>query len=177
MFNFVPEEKRVDQVPYFEDVTSTTGWAGHSTGKSEQELMSEIGMAVGRLGGIVNRWIPGSFGNRHGYRLMFTLNEGQHGRIDVVALPLKTKPSTKGYETKKTQAVKMALYNLRDQLESLWRMQQLIPGYFALLPLMLVDENRTVGQLWVEHLDAKNVLPATVGEDGDVIDGEYLEGE
>jgi hypothetical protein len=29
----------------------------------------------------------------------------------------------------------------------------------------------------VEHLDAKNVLPATVGVDGDVIDGEYFEAE
>lgn len=172
--NFIPDEGPIFEVPYFEDVTSSGGWAGHTTSKSENDLMSEIGIAIGRLGGIVYRWIPGAFGSRPGYRMLFTLQGGKPGRIDVVALPLRTKKNSSGYDAKKKAAIKMALFNLRDQLESLWRMQQLIPGYFGLLPLMLANGEQTIGELWVTALDTQMVLPASVAQD-ETIDGEFFE--
>ncbi|MCD4751894.1 MAG: hypothetical protein K8R40_02365 [Anaerolineaceae bacterium] len=171
--DFIPDkESRVEEVPFFEDVNATAGWAGHATSKSEADLKAEVSMAIGRLGGMVYAFTPGGFGNRFGYRVYFNLEGGKPGQIDVVALPLRTKLTARGYDAKKKAAIKMALYNLRDQLESMWRMQQLIPGYFGLLPMMMVG-SKTVGQLWVEELDAQKVLPATTGADGEVVDGEF----
>ena len=162
--DFIPDnESRVEEVPFFEDVNATAGWAGHATSKSETDLKAEVSMAIGRLGG---------FGNRFGYRVYFNLEGGKPGQIDVVALPLRTKLTARGYAAKKKAAIKMALYNLRDQLESMWRMQQLIPGYFGLLPMMMVG-SKTISQLWVEELDAQNILPATTGADGEVVEGEF----
>ena len=107
--NFVPDSNNTTMiVPYYEDVTSTAGWAGHATNKSEDMLMAEIAAAIGRLGGIVSQWISGSFGNRFGYRLLFSLQGGKPGRIDVVALPLRTSSNSSGYEQKKRQAIRMA---------------------------------------------------------------------
>ena len=169
--NFVPDEKiKKKEVPYFEDVTKESGWAGQTTGKSEDALKAEISTAIGRLGGIVSSWIPGSFGVRNGFRIVFNLDGGKPGRIDIVALPLKTRASQSGYEAKKQQSIKMALFNLRDQLDSLWRMEQLVPGFFGLLPMMLANEESTIGELFIHGYDASRLLPS--GEE-DFIDAEY----
>jgi len=170
--NFIPDKEMKHDIPYFEDVSTSAGWAGQATSKPEEALMAEVAAVIGRLGGAVYQWQKGSFGMRYGYRLHFHLQGGKPGRIDVISLPLKTKISAKGYEQKKSQAVKMALYNLRDQLESLWRMQQLVPGYFGLLPLMLVDSNHTFGEAFLQTFDYTNLLPAPVDEE--TVDAEFI---
>jgi len=171
--DFVPDNNTItEELPYFEDVNAALGWAGHSTKKTEEELMAEIAMAIGRLGGMVNRWVSGSLGERHGYRVLFNLQGGASGKIEIIALPIRTKISSAGYETKKKQAIKMALFNLRNQLQSLWRMQQLIPGYFGLLPMMLMENtNNTFGQLWIEHMNVQSLLPAPRSNNEEVLDG------
>ena len=72
--DFIPEEKKsIMDVPYFEDADSASGFAGHTTTKSEERLKAEIGDAIIKLGGIITGWQRGTFGNRPGYRMHFNI--------------------------------------------------------------------------------------------------------
>ena len=180
--NFIPESDKPEQeLPFFEDVSQAAGWGGHTTRKGENELQSEIAAAIGRLGGMVTGWQRGKVGTRDAYQMYYNVQrqsgELMRGRMLIAALPLKTKPRQAGFDAKKKQALKMALYNLRNQLEAAWRMQHLIPGYFALLPFMLHEGvGKTFTEMWVENTDLKNLLPEP-SKDGDepVLEAEFHE--
>jgi hypothetical protein len=67
----------------------------------------------------------------------------------------------------------MALYMLRDVFNGLWFLQQLSPGYAALMPFMIADEHgHTVSQLWAESAVMKRLLPPP---GADFTDGEVIE--
>ena len=83
-----------------------------------------------------------------------------------------------GRGLRKKDAMKMALYNLRDQLLAAWRMQQLIPGYFALLPFMIQQgSDLTLTEAWLESENLQHLLPSVTSgtEDEDVIEGDFEE--
>ncbi len=174
MFDFVPEQHKAQAVPYFEDVERSEGWQGFSTTKSLKTLQAEIGDAIGRLGGIASSFQRGTFlidtQTREGFRVHYSLtNPNGHliaGRIDVAALPVRSRRN----DQHKEKALKMALYMLRNALDGAWFMQQLSPGYAALMPWMLADGQKTVSQLWSESPIMSNLLPP--GESDFVIEGE-----
>ena len=166
--NFIPEsEINIKDVPYFEEINTGNGWQGHSTTKSIDKLKAEIISAVERLGGIIVGFQKGKFQindkDREGYQLNYTVNMPNnkifYGRIDVAALPIKNEYKLrKSYESRKNKALKMALYMLKISLDGLWFLQQLSPGYSALMPWMLVEDNKTISQIWGEKTILKNLL-------------------
>lgn len=163
MFDFIPQQTKAESVPYFEDVSRDEGWQGYSTTKSLKKLQSEIGDAIGRLGGIVSAFQRGSFTiddrTREGFRVHYSIQNPNMrivaGRIDIAALPVRNKRD----EAKKDKSLRMALYMLRNALDGMWFMQQLSPGYAALMPWMLADGDHTVSQLWSESPIMSNLLP------------------
>lgn len=177
MLNFVPDESKAIRVPYFEDASRDEGWQGYSTTKTIKKLQAEIGDAIGRLGGIVSSFQRGTFliddRNREGFRVHYTIQNPNMqliaGRIDVAALPVRNRRD----EYKKDKALRMALYMLREALDGMWFMQQLSPGYAALMPWMLADGDRTVSQLWSESPIMSNLLPPP--ESDFIIDADVTE--
>jgi hypothetical protein len=177
--NFIPEiPKNSNQaVPFYEDATRTDGWQGQATEKSIKTLQAETIEAVSRLGGSVTSFQRGSFqgenGTRDGFRIHYMIEVGDGkqmaGRIDIAALPVKNDFSLRRTETKRKEAaLKMALYMLRIALEGTWFLQQLSPGYSALVPFMLGPGEKTISEWWAEST-MKNLLPPG--------DEEFLEGE
>jgi hypothetical protein len=176
--NFIPEQpKIVENVPYFDDVTERDGWRGMATEKSIETLKSEISEAICRLGGMVTSFPRGTFvigeHNRDGFQLRYFLEspsgESIPGRIDVAALPVReTVRSRKTTSKRKEQALKMALFNVRDAIDGLRRLQLLSPGYAALMPFMLAPgSEKTISQYWMES----NLLSS--GEDSEIVNGEF----
>ncbi len=174
MFNFIPENAPAIRVPFFEDVSRDEGWQGYSTTKPLKKLQAEIGDAIGRLGGIVSAFQRGTFlvdeQAREGFRVHYTISNPNlkiiAGRIDVAALPVRNKRD----EVRKDKSLRMALYMLRNALDGMWFMQQLSPGYAALMPWMLADDEHTVSQLWSESPIMSNLLPPPESEF--IIEGE-----
>lgn len=174
MFDFIPDQKQSMSIPYFEDVSRDEGWQGYSTTKPIKKLQSEIGDAIGRLGGIVSSFQRGSFTvdgeQREGFRVHYSIQNPNMkivlGRIDVAALPVRNRRD----EAKKDKSLRMALYMLRNALDGAWFMQQLSPGYAALMPWMLADGDRTVSQLWSDSPIMSNLLPPPESE---FVEAEY----
>lgn len=174
MFQFMPEQKQAAKVPYFEDASRDEGWQGYSTTKTIRALQAEIGHAIGRLGGIVSSFQAGTFitdsQTRDGFRVAYTIQapdgRGAYGRIDIAALPLRNRRD----QIRKDKSLRMALYMLRNALDGMWFMQQLSPGYAALIPWMLTDGDRTVSQIWTDSPIMSNLLPP--GESEFIIEGE-----
>lgn len=173
MFSFQPEENKNIIVPFYEDATEKDGWQGQATTKSIGKLQDEISQAINRLGGIVSGFQRGLFmiedQKRDGFQIHYHLRapNGQlvPGRLDVAALPVRDKWSG----VKKDKSLRMALYMVREGLQGMWLMQQLSPGFFALMPFMLTSENKTVSQLWSETPVMNRLLPPG---DGEFIDAE-----
>lgn len=173
MFSFQPEEQKAVTVPFYEDAKEKDGWQGQATTKSVHKLQDEIAQAINRLGGIVSGFQRGVFQvdeqKREGFQILYHLKapNGQlvQGRLDVAALPVRDKWS----ETKKDKSLRMALYMVREGLTGMWLMQQLSPGYAALMPFMLTDQGKTVSQLWSETPVMGNLLPPG--------DAEFIEAE
>lgn len=164
--NFVPDQSEAQEVPYFEDVRETDGWQGQGTRKTVEQLKTEVGDAIGRLGGFVQFFQQGTFqvGNmkRAGMQLHYTIG-GRPARIDIAALPVR-QPANR------EKSIKMALYMLRNAFSGLWFLQQLSPGYAALMPFMIADkQGHTVSQLWAEGAIMNNLLPPG--------DGDFLEAD
>lgn len=185
--NFIPEQPKDGQsVPYFDDVTKEAGWQGHTTSKSIKTLQAEIIEAVSRLGGLVINFQRGIFqsehGSRDGFRVHYVVqaSDGRQvpGRIDIAALPIKTDWALRRSEnTRRDQSLKMALYMFRMAMDGAWFMQQLSPGYSALVPFMIGPGDKTISELWAEG-PMNNLLPPGEdfnGEDGDVVEGEATE--
>lgn len=173
MFSFQPEEKKAIAVPFYEDAKEKDGWQGQATTKNIIKLQDEIAQAINRLGGIVSGFQRGVFQiedqKREGFQIHYHLKapNGQlvPGRLDVAALPVRDKWS----DVKKDKSLRMALYMVREGLQGMWLMQQLSPGYAALMPFMLTDENKTVSQLWSETPVMNRLLPPG--------DSEFIEAE
>ena len=178
--DFIPEQsKKSMDVPFFEDATADLGWQGQATAKSIETLQSEIEDAVNFLGGRVMRFQRGTFQagkvSRDGFRVHYVVEAADGrvvaGRIDVAALPNKDDWSLrKTIDKRKEQSLKMALYMLRVAIKGTWFLQQLSPGYSALMPWMLAAGDKTVSQLWSENSIMQNLLPP--GE-SDFVEGEY----
>lgn len=163
MFSFTPEQPSYSQsVPLYEEARAGDGWVGHTTGKSKAKLLNEVQENIRRLGGIITDMPFGHFDTgddrqRAGYRIQFNIrvNGGAkiiRGEINVAALPVRFK----GHEE---AAIKMLLFMLRDAFRAAWFMQQLSPGYAALMPFLLVDGKRTVTQVWSEQPSISALLP------------------
>jgi hypothetical protein len=166
--NFIPDQSEAQEVPYYEDARESDGWQGQRTGKTMDVLKSEIGDAVGRLGGFIRFFQQGTFqiGNmkRAGMQLHYTI-DGRPARIDIAGLPTRN-------DKNREASLKMALFMLRDVFNGLWFLQQLSPGYAALMPFMIADEQgHTVSQLWAESEVMKKLLPPP-DSDFEVIDAE-----
>jgi hypothetical protein len=169
MNNFIPEvPKEAQDVPYFDDVSKDAGWQGHTTSKSIETLKSEIITSIGRLGGIVTGFQKGRFNtdsrDRGGFRLLYAIEAPNGnmfpGRIDIAALPVKNDHRhQRSYETRIQQSLKMALYMFKMALDGAWFLQQLSPGYSALMPWMLGKDQKTISQLWGESAIMRNLLP------------------
>lgn len=175
MFSFEPEKKKAVSVPYYEDVSREEGWQGYTTTKSIKTLQAEIGDAIGRLGGIVSGFQRGTFHienqQREGFQVHYSIQNpnGQvvPGRLDIAALPVRDKWN----EQKKDKSLRMALYMLRNALDGMWFMQQLSPGYAALMPWMVTEGGKTVSQLWSESPIMSRLLPPG---DSDFVEAEEL---
>ena len=174
--DFIPEKnENTKEVPYFDDVTSDAGWQGHSTTKSIETLKSEVSESLSRLGAIVLKTQMGTFSAtnkaRQGMRIDYMIEapgKSVSGRIDIAALPVRISGGTmKTLEKRKSQSMKMALYMLRMALDGMWFLEQLSPGYAALLPWMLVDKNETFGQKWTNTMNFASLLP----KNEDFVDG------
>ena len=182
--DFIPEKttREVEEVPFFDDVTSEGGWRGQATGKSLDTLKSEIMVAISRLGGMVTGWQRGRFqiGDhaRDGFQVHYVVEQIderlRHGRLDVAALPIKDDARLKrSYERRRDRSLRMALFMLREALDGTWFLQQLSPGYAPLLPWMLDgDSGKTFTQLWSESVFGVNMLPAPRE---DVVEAEFQE--
>jgi hypothetical protein len=180
--NFVPEQpKDIQQVPYFDDVTKEAGWQGQATEKNIATLQSEIIVAIGRLGGLVTGFQKGTFDTgkvkREGFRIHYAVeaSDGSHvpGRIDIAALPVRPDTTRSNSIDRRRQAsLKMALYMLRMALDGTWFLQQLSPGYAALVPFMLGQGDKTLSQMWSESPIMNRLLPP--GEE-EFIDGEIVD--
>lgn len=66
----------------------------------------------------------------------------------------------------------MLLYMVREALNGMWFMQQFSPGYSALMPFMLVDGKRTIGQVWEETNNFGKLL---LSPDSKFIDGQIVD--
>jgi len=171
--NFIPEtpKDQISDVPYFDDVSGDAGWQGQSTGKSIDALKAEVIAAISRLGGAVSTFQKGTYkvGNhdREGYQIVYAIESpgGKMtlGRIDVAALPVKTNyRKSKSLATRKEKSLKMALYVLAIALNGTWYLQQLSPGYSALIPWMLEgnkQSGKTIAQLWAGQMNTNLLLP------------------
>ena len=196
MFNFVSEkqEKKVEEIPFFEDATASNGWSGQSTGKSIETLKADIIASIGKLGGLVTGFEKGSFSGRAGYRIHYVIEapDGKHipGSIDVAALPLKPGRIHYHYHyrvdpeaTRMDKALRMALFNVAMCLSSLWKLQRLSPGFAPLMPFMVMDKTgHNLTQLWSSNSLLKQLMPPkddfTANENNEpdaFIDGEVTE--
>ena len=169
--NFVAEQsKESKHVPYYEDARKVDGWQGQATEKTIKALQSELTQSVSRLGGLVTGFQKGTFqseeGNRDGFRVHYAIEafDGSQipGRIDIAALPIRR-------DKNKEASLKMALYMLNVALDGTWFLQQLSPGYSALVPFMLGKGDKTLSQMWTDSPIMNNLLPP--GEE-EFIDGE-----
>jgi hypothetical protein len=171
--NFIPDQpNKAEQAPYLEDVNSKGGWAGFSTTKSLETLTSEVTTALSRLGGIVSSIQSGQFVDdkarkRFGYVVSYYYQtpSGQQmaGKIEVSGLPIRYYSAAKEKQVKR-----MVLFMLRDTLDGYWYMQQLSPGFMALMPFMLTETGVTFSQKFTQGL----TLPAPVD---DIVDGDVTE--
>jgi len=167
--NFIPNTpKQSKKVPYFDDISSEGGWQGHATEKGLERLKTEIRTAIERLEGTVVEFVRGEFEidgvTREGFQILYFIKKADggmvRGRIDIAALPAKSDYRIRAsMERRKDQSLRMALYMLKMALDGTWFLQQLSPGYAALMPWMLTDNNKTVSQMWAESSVMNNLLP------------------
>lgn len=175
---FTPATEGLQSVPYFEDVSEKKGFRGFSTGKKEATLIAEITAAVSNLGGLVVDVQQGKFTDdagksRYGFKFVFSMpGPGGKGRvmaeIQIAALPLR-----RWSAQKEAQSKKMALYVLRDWLETAFNFQQCTPTSAAvLIPFMLNERGETMSASYLSgNLD--RLLPAP-NRESEVVEGEEV---
>lgn len=186
---FIPEETNEASEPiiFFEDARAEDGWAGQSTDKSYDRLKGEIMNEINRLKGTVTRWMRGMYEihghERPGIQIHYEVagpNGIFQGRFDVAPLPRHPpfggKKNHRSYESTMTnrqeESLRMALFNVSLALRSMRILQELSPGFAALMPWLLADGDQTISEIWSGGLGAK-ALPSP--EDGEVIDVPFRE--
>lgn len=185
---FQPDTHEAQAVPFFKDTTSQGGWAGHTTKKSIEKLQSEVKEAINLLGGTVTGFMKGTYtdeNKRDGYHLHYVMESPNglvKGKMEVAALPVE-KPEwmsfhqENAYKKRREQSLKMALFMLRDSLKGMWYLQQLSPGFAALMPFMIVNESgETLTQRWSKQQTFQNLLPPGDSDfEADILDGDFKE--
>lgn len=187
---FKPDGQEAKEIPFFKDTLgqSKKGWAGHTTSKSIEKLKSEVKEAIDLLGGTVTGFTKGTFDGKYprdGYLLHYVMESPGglvNGKMEIAALPIEKKPwmslqQKKAQERKREQSLKMALFMLRDSLKGMWYLQQLSPGFAALMPFMIAnDAGETITQLWSKQATFTNLLPAgEIDFEADVLEGDFSE--
>lgn len=175
MSNFKPisQPKKANlEIPYYEDAKKKDGWEGQSSGKSISSLKADISELISKLGGNVTKFEEGEYvvgsKTRGGYRINYAIEndkgEWLSGRMDVAALPVRS-------QRYKERSMVMLLFMVREALQGMWFMQQFSPGYSALLPFMLVDENNTFSDMWIQKNNISYLLPSPGEEfmDGEIV--------
>lgn len=166
---FQPDESEQGfEVPYFEEAKSEDGIKGHRTGKDIQTLKAEIRDAIARLGGGVIGIQRGTFATdppRTGYVVAFLMGDHE-GRLPVASLPIENKT-----DRRESQALKQALFTVRDILEAQYNLKLLSPGSNPLLPYLLGDGDRTVSEIYEEEyripaMSKREALQQTTTEGG-----------
>lgn len=182
---FIPDTpKEAKHVPYYEDTLGAkeSGWQGQTTGKSVSTLKSEVTVSISRLGAMVQTFQRGTFesdqGNRDGFQIKYSVEtpDGRqlYGRIDIAALPIDPNLSWRADKDKHRDAsLRMALYMLRMALDGTWFLQQLSPGYAALVPFMLGPNGKTISELWTDG-PMSRLLPPGNTEDFNTVEGEII---
>jgi hypothetical protein len=178
--NFTPDISMKKKVKtYFEDANSKDGWQGQSTTLSLDQLKTKVKIAIEQSGGIVTSFIPGTFTiddeKRDGFQILYHIEENNgviiRGRIDIVALPIRISFRTKATEGKRReQSRKMALFMLEISLKGTRFLEELSPGYACLMPFTLVDEGKTITELWMDKRMG-NLLTAGNSE---FVEGEFI---
>ena len=180
---FVPADQGLDEeLPWADEARAVDGWKGQSTDKSVAKLRGEISTEIGRLKGTMTRWMRGDFegddgrvraGIQIGYSVSTQDGKVWEGRIDVAALPHKTNGPADRVRARADKALRAALYNVRDALQSNRILQDLSPGYVGLMPWLLTEGDKTISQLWGSKMGYK-ALPAP-DKDGDIVDVKFRE--
>lgn len=185
--NFIPEQpKQPEEVPYFEDATQADGWQGQATTKGIDKLKEEIKTAINRLGGNITRFQKGTFHTgedasitRDGFQILYTIEDMAGNlincRLDVAALPVKKIYYSRRHapeSTRRDKSLRMALYMIIISLDGLRFLQKLSPGYAPLMPFVLMNEDKTISQLWAESSVMGRLLPPGESE---FVDGDYQE--
>ncbi len=186
--DFTPDNQEAQEVPFFKDATAAGGWAGYTSRKSLEKIQSEIKEVIDLLGGTVTGFMKGTFAGDHprdGYEVHYIMKSPGglvNGKMEIAALPVE-KPSYMGgrglatYKKQRGESLKMALYMLRDSLKGMWYLQQLSPGFAALMPFMIAnDSGETISQLWSKQATFANLLPPGDAKfEEEIIEGEYTE--
>ncbi len=148
---FEPLPQQTKEVPFFEDAKSSDGWKGVAGTKSVDVIAQEVGIAVTKLGGILKRSIAGTNPElqkgsykRPGWLIEFWYTQPgardpMPGIIEVAGLPCRVQKNEKA-------SLAMALFNIRDYLESMYVIQSLSPGFGGLVPFMLTENSQTISQ-------------------------------
>lgn len=184
MFNFQPEQKTKEDVPFYDDVTSSGGWEGHATSKSVEKLQQEIAANLALIGCVLTGYQSGKFGNRFGYQIHFAMKstDGQMvpSRLDIACLPINPKKywsrrrSRGRSEDPRIEGTKkMALFMTAKAIKGMYFLNMLSPAFVPFMSLMLTAKDQTLGQLWIQQGGLAPLLPPPTSKfEGEVVDGE-----
>ena len=162
---FEPENRsRSSEAPFFEDISGDVGYRGYSTQKSIEKLQSEVTNAISNLGGYIINVQRGNFiddrgRSRYGFVFVFTIPGP--GNVSTVMAEIKVAafPLRKWSAKKEEQSRKMALYVLRNWLESMFNFQRLTPTPAApLIPFMLDNKGQTLSDAWISGEISQGLL-------------------
>jgi len=183
--DFIPEDKKDDlDVPFFEEVAANSGWGGHATTRTIEDLKAEITAAMGRLGASVTGFQAGQFMSksvkRYGYMIYYSFEQSgavMQGKMKIAALPFKLSKRDSTNENKKEKVLKMALYMFRQSLHGMYYMKGLSPGYSPLIPWMIANED---GSTLSEIITAGEFGPLALAmptqkQSDSVIDADFTE--
>lgn len=153
MFNFTPETIATPDIkpPFIEDARADFA-PFYSTKKSVADVQGEISAELGKLGGLVNQFRSGWFGEkprRYGYEILFTF-KGSPGLIRVARLPMRTETPTK-----KEQVAVQALCIAREWIKQMVTAKIFMPGTEPLLQYVLVEGSMTLA----DYMMTNNKLP------------------
>lgn len=151
---FIPDPVKATRVtvPYFEDSASQKV-PGRGTHKTVDRLQTEIRALMAQLDSTNVFFSPGQFPvtidqpPRFGWQMTF-LFRGLKGRMEIAALPLR-----KETPNSKDAALRQCLYLVRNWLESEVYSQLYRPGVVPLLPFLLAEGGKTIGESLAESRD------------------------
>jgi hypothetical protein len=174
---FEPENQKSKEAPYFEDVSGDVGFRGMGTHKSIERLQGEVTNAISNLGGFIvsvqrGKFIDERARSRYGFVFVFTIPGPGGGHQVMAEIKVAAFPLRKWSAAKEEQAKKMALYVLRDWLESLFNFQKLTPAPVAtLIPFMLDRNGETLSDAWISG----KITPGLLLTKGDPIPDSGME--